>query len=279
MMNFKLKLIVSYLFVLILLFAFSNQTHAKTIKTEHYKFSTGSWWSEDEKKVIENIAVNLDNIWEKVNETLEQELPPKLKLAITKEGLASRSLREEEKVLLNAIHIKNLSLRDCLDRIAHETAHFALYKISKGEITKWENKFLDEGIALYIGYLYVDEIDELNILSQKIAKQDIKDGKASLTYLRDWENNVRQKQRQFIKNWKRENPGENPGLEDFIKGGYRTYFTSYSFFKTFTDKYSLSLMLDILGNIGAGDTQAEAFQKITGESLDKFILEWHNSLI
>lgn len=264
-------------FLLLLLFPF-HPVSAKTIKTQHYNFSIGSGWNQEEVKIIETIAMNLDNIWEKVNEILENELPSQLELGITNEGLASTSFREEGKIVLNASHIKNLSIKDCLDRVAHETAHIALYKISKGKTMKWENKFLDEGIALYIGYLYIDEVEKLNALSQNIAQEDLKSGKASLNYLQNWERNVREKQREFIKNWRAENPRKTATLDDFIKGGYRTYFTSYSFVKSFDDKYGLPQLLNVLRSIGKGKSQAEAFLSISGQPLSVIVSEWHASL-
>ncbi len=275
--GFRIAVIASALFPM--LYSLACQIPMKTIKTGYYEFSTGSGWSEDEKRIIEKIIANLDNIHKEVNEMLENELPPKLKVAIRDGGLGSTAVREEEKLLLNSVHIKNLNLRDCLDRIAHETAHIALFRMSKEKITEWENKFLDEGVALYIGYLYVGELNELNALSNKIAKEDFKSGKASLAYLRNWEKNVREKQRQFDKKWRNENPGKTPTLEDFIQGGYRTYFTSYSFVKAFMDKYGLSQLLRAIRDIGKGTSQSEAFKMVTGKTLDELISEWHASLI
>lgn len=262
----------------ILLMSVPLISFAKTIKTEFYKFDAGSGWNEKEQQIISKITSHLDNVWRTVNDLFQQELYPKLKLGITKKGLASKALRKEKKVLLNAVHIKNQNLEDCLNRIAHETAHIALYKISKGKLTNWDNKFIDEGIALYTGYLYVEELEQLNALSQKIAKEDYLSGKASLDYLRDWEKNVRAKQIQFIKKWKKENPGKIPALNDFIKGGFRSYFTSYSFIHTFKSKYGFSQLLEFVREIGSGNSQPEAFQKVTGQSIDDFVKDWHSSL-
>jgi len=272
----RIGFIVSVLFPLI--YSLACQVSTKTIKTGYYELSTGSGWNEDEKKIIEEIIANLDNLREKVNEMLENELPPKLKLVITDEGMGSTAIREEEKILLNAVHVRNLNLKDCLNRIAHETAHIALFRMSKRKIIEWENKFLDEGVALYAGYHYVGELEELNALSNKIAMEDFKNGKASLAYLRDWEKNVREKQRQFAEKWRTENSGKTPTLDNFITGGYRTYFTSYSFVKVFMDKYSLSQLQRAIRNIGEGKSQSEAFKMVTGKNLSELISEWHSSL-
>jgi hypothetical protein len=167
---------------------------------------------------------------------------------------------------------------DCLDRVAHETAHLALHGMSNAKLTQRENLFLDEGIALFIGYRCVGELTELNALSQKIASEDRQNGQASLAYLRDWEKNVREKQRQFVNIWKRQNPAKEPSLDDLLKGGYRTYFTAYSFVRAVVSKHGLPRLLQVVRNIGKGMSQADAFKMATGQSLEDCIAEWHAAL-
>jgi hypothetical protein len=56
-------------------------------------------------------------------------------------------------------------------------------------------------------------------------------------YLRNWQENVRKKQAQWLNEWGKKNPGKRPISEDFIKGGYRPYYTAYHFSKFFREKY------------------------------------------
>ncbi len=248
------------------------------LTTDHFEFDTGYGWNKAEREIIGKIGGNLDDIWERVNNRLGGEVPPQLNLSIIKHGIYSTLIREENKILLNGVHIRNQSLKDCLERIAHETAHIALYKLSKGKILSNENQFIDEGIAIYIGILYVEDVARYNTLAQKIAKEDLRNGKASLDYLRDFENNVRREQREWNKKWRKENPGKFPTQDDFIKTGARTYFTAYSLIKAFKDKYGLPKLLDVVRSMGAGESQSDAFEKVMGQSLDEFVSEWHASL-
>lgn len=65
-------------------------------------------------------------------------------------------------------------LRDCLTIVAHELTHIGYFKISKGKLMNWENKFLDEGIAGYAMYPFEPNVAEKKDLSLRIAKADLK---------------------------------------------------------------------------------------------------------
>jgi hypothetical protein len=266
-------------FVFIFFIVFPIQTFAKTYKTDHFKFSVG-WlfqYNEEEKKTIAELVDRLDDIWIKVNELCENELPPKLKMSVKSEGTLSRALRTENKILINSIKIKK-GLRDCLTIVAHEATHIGYHKISKGKITKGENNFLDEGIAMYAMWPFEPNMTERKALFLRTAKSDLKNGKASLSYLRDWKKNVDDKLLAFSKKWRSKNPNKIPALEDELKVGVNSYFTSCVLVEYIIDAYGLPKFVSAIRNIGKGESQSEAFQSALGKKIEEIFAEWHNFL-
>jgi len=273
-----LKRIFLTIFILsfIILLLLPIQTFAKTYKTDHFNFSVG-WlyqYNEEEKKTIAELVARLDDIWIKVNELCENELPAKLKMSVKREGTLSRALRSENKILINAIKIKK-GLRDCQTIVAHETTHIGYYKISKGRITNRENTFLDEGIAMYAMYPFELNVTERKDLFLRTAKADLKNGKASLNYLRDWEKNVDDKLMAFSKNWRIKNPNKIPTLEDELQAGVNSYFTSCVLIEYIIDTYGLPKFVSAIRNIGNGDNQSKAFQSALGKNIEEIFAEWH----
>jgi hypothetical protein len=261
------------------------------IQTDHYQFYASktapflntNWprnvprgWKPNEMMVGETV-IQLDDIWKFLDEYLEGNMPQTIKFYISHEGIASTAVRGKEIILVSAIHYRNENIEDILDRVAHESCHLGLYHISKGKIIESHNKFIDEAIAFYAGHKYAGRIDWLNETSDKIVREDLKAGRASMEYLRDWQNNVREKQKKWIRTWKKKNPHKIPVLKDFMESPYRTYWTAYNFSKFFNEKYGHSKLLEIVKSMGESDISV-SFRKIVGQSLDDFVSEWHASL-
>lgn len=277
-----LKRILLTIFILpILSLFFSSCSHkiltpAQTYKTNHFNFYVGSLsqYSEEEKKTIAELASRLDNIWIKVNKLCDNELPPKLKISVKREGTLSRALRSEKKILINSIKIRN-GLRDCQTIVAHEATHIGYYKISKGRITYSENQFLDEGIAMYAMWPFEPDVTKRKELFLRTAKADLKNGKASLNYLQDWKKNVDDKLMAFSENWRLKHPNKSPTLEDELQVGVNTYFTSCVFVEYIIDTYGLAKFVNAIRNIGNGDTQSKAFQNAFGKNIEAIFADWH----
>lgn len=233
-------------------------------------------WLPNEKMVKETV-LNLDNIWQHVNGLLEGEMILMVNMFITHGGWGSTAIRGEGTILVSAMHFDNMSMDDILNRTAHESCHLGLYDMSKRKIIDSKNKFIDEGIALYAGYDYTGKLDWLINTSKKIATEDYQAGKASMEYLRNWQENVRNNQGRWLREWAKRNPGKRPTTEDFIKGGYRSYFTAYNFIKFFNNKYGKNKLLDIVRSMGDSDIRV-SFPIVVGQSLDSFVSEWHASL-
>ncbi len=260
----------------VFLLAFPTVLFAKTYKTEHFNFSVGwlSQYEEAEKKTIAELVANLDDVWLKINKLCENELPSKLKIGVKREGTTSRALRAENKILINSIKIKK-GLRDCLTIVAHEGTHIGYHKISKGKLKKVENKFLDEGIAMYAMYPFEPDEAEKKDLFLRIAKDDLKNGKATLSYLRDWKNNVDDKLMAFSKNWRHKNPNKSPTLEDELQVGVNSYYTSCVLVEYIIDTYGLPKFVSAIRNIGKGDNQSEAFRNAMGIDIEDIFSKWH----
>lgn len=247
---------------------------------EHWDFQAGFRLGK-EKAMAQKISEELDSIWKKVNDLTGGTLPLKLRLETTNKGLASKPILEENRfgVELNEIHIKKDTSQDAIERIAHEVTHVALYRISYGKSSIWENKFLDEGIASYVGALVAGKLDYFDHWSKIYAQEDLHTGLANLELLRDWNNTVYSKQVDGIRKYLKENAGRVPTEEEFHqKLGFRSYFTSYSFVKFFIDNYDLKRLLEAMTEIGKGEPQSTAFEKATGKSLNALFAEWHSSL-
>jgi hypothetical protein len=258
---------------------FLNQTTAETFKTNHYEFVAGSMreYNEEEKETIKALVSRLDDIWSSVNLLCDNKLPRKIRISVQGEGRLSIPLPEENSILINLIKIKN-GLRDCLTIIAHETTHIGYHKISNGRITDWENKFLDEGIAMYAMYPYEPDVADKKGLSLRIAKDDLKNGNASLNYLRDWKNNVQDKLVAFSNTWRVKNPNKEPSLEDELKAGVNSYYTSCVLIEYLLDTYGLPKLVGAIRNIGKGVPQSKAFQSALGKNIEEIFTEWHASL-
>lgn len=258
----------------------SKVAFSEVIKTEHWDFDAGLRFGK-QKAMVQKISGELDSIWKELNEYLEGALPAKLKLEITDKGFASKPILEEKNygVELNAIHLRKDSPQDAIVRIAHESTHIALFNLSNGKNRDWENRFLDEGIATYVCAIIAKKTDYYDHWSQIYAKEDVKKGMARLEFLRDWEKNVYQKQVSAMGEYMRGGSGRVPKEEEFHqKFGYRSYYTSYSFVKFFKEQYDLKRLLEVLRQIGRGDLQSVAFEKVTGKSLESLFTEWHDSL-
>jgi len=227
--------------------------------------------------MIGDTVFHLDKIWEHVNELLQGGMIPMVNMYISHGGWASTAVRSKESIFVSAIHFANMSMDDVLNRIAHESCHLGLNKMSGGEIMDSSNKFIDEAIALYAGFAYIGKLDSLNKTSEKIAYEDLQAGKASMGYLRNWQENVRKKQAQWLYEWGKKNPGKRPTSEDFIKGGYRSYYTAYHFSEFFREKYGQAKLLEVVRSMGESDISV-SFPKVVSQSLDDFVSEWHASL-
>jgi hypothetical protein len=157
---------------------------------EHWNFQS-EFRSGKENAMAQKISVELDSIWKKVNELTGGELPLKLRLETTSKGLASKSILEENSygVELNEIHLNKDTPQDAIERIAHESTHVALHRISNGKSSNWENKFLEEGFASYVGALVAGKLDYFDHWSKLYAQQDLQTGSAKLEFLRDWKTN------------------------------------------------------------------------------------------
>lgn len=262
--------------VFMVLLLFPIQSFAKTYKTEHFNFSVGwlSQYKEEEKKTIAELVDRLDEIWIKINELCDNELPAKIKMSVRTEGTLSKAIRSENKILINSIKIKK-GLRDCLTIVAHEGTHIGYSKISKGKLSSGENEFLDEGIAQYAMWPFEPDMTERKALFLRVAKSDLKNGKASLNYLRDWQKNVNDKLWAFSKNWRSKNPNKSPTLEDELQVGVNSYFTSCVLVEYIIDTYGVPKFVSAIRNIGKGDTQSKAFQNALGKSIEEIFSDWH----
>jgi len=276
MVNKKVIIRIIGLFLGVICVLFLDQATAETFKTNHYEFSAGMMWqyNKQEKETINAFVLRLDDIWSSVNLLCNNELPPKIRISVEREGRLSIPLREENKILMNSIKIK-YGLRDCLTIIAHETTHIGYYKISNGRITDWENRFLDEGIAMYAMYPYEPDVADKKTLSFRIAKTDFKNGKASLNYLRDWKNNVQDKLVAFSNSWRLKNPNKEPSLDDELNAGVNSYYTSLVLIEYLLDTYGLPKLVSAIRNIGKGDSQSKAFQCALGKNIEEIFAEWH----
>ena len=261
------------------------------IQTDHYDFyasktvpflklkfprNVPKGWKPNEMMVGETV-LHLDDIWDFLDELLKGEMPQKIKFYISHEGIGSTAVRGKEIILVSAIHYRNMNLDDILNRIVHESCHLGLYYISKGKIIESQNKFIDEAIAFYAGFTYIGQLDSLNETSDRIAREDLKEERATMRYLRNWQVNVREKQKNWIKTWKKKNPKKRPTMKDFMEGPYRTYWTAYNFGKFFKEKYGQAKLLEVVRSMGESDISI-AFPKVVGQSLDDFVSEWHASL-
>ena len=116
---------------------------------------------------------------------------------------------------------------------------------------------------------------ERKALFLRTAKSDFKNGKASLNYLRDWKKNVDDKLMAFSKNWRSKNPNKIPTLEDELKVGVNSYFTSCVLVEYIVDTYGLPKFVSAIRNIGKGENQSKAFQSALGKNIEEIFAEWH----
>jgi len=284
-------LIVSFLIASCAGMSTSVGSSDDAIQTDHYEFYASktvpflntNWprnvprgWKPNEMMVGETV-IELDDIWAFLNEYLEGDMPQTIKFYISHEGIASTAVRGKEIILVSAVHFRNKNIDDILNRVAHESCHLGLYYMSKGKIIETQNKFIDEAIAFYVGFKYIGQLDWLNETSERISREDLKTGKASLEYLREWQNNVRENQKNWIKSWKKNNPRKKPVMKDFMESPYRTYWTAYNFSKFFKEKYGNAKLLEVVKSMGESDI-SDTFPTVVAQSLDDFVSEWHASL-
>jgi hypothetical protein len=143
--------------------------HVRTLKL---KRNVPKGWKPSAMMVGETV-LHLDKIWERVNELLHGEMIPMVNMYISHGGWTSTAVRSKESIFASAIRFANMSMDDVLNRIAHESGHLGLHKMSGGEIMDSSNKFIDEAIALYAGFAYIGKLDSLNKTSEKIVYEDL----------------------------------------------------------------------------------------------------------
>ena len=124
-------------------------------------------------------------------------------------------------------------------------------------------------------YAFEPNANQKKQLSLNIAKADLKNGYASLDYLRNWQKNVNDRLWVFSQNWRKKYPNKYPSLEDELKVGVNSYYTSCVFIEYLIEVYGLPKFVSAIRNIGNGDNQSIAFQKAMGKAIENIFVDWH----
>lgn len=138
-------------------------------KTHHYFDSLG------------NSLEKLDPVWTSLNKVFGNRTPVRIRVLFT-DGPHSRFSPDADAILIKASHYNNQPIR----MVAHESAHLAMAKLTRGASRQDRYRFIDEGFASLFGSSLAGDEKNFRKEALTIAAHQHRTGNVDFDLVQDW---------------------------------------------------------------------------------------------